>query len=91
MHFYLYLGHRGEIHNKLSLLVSDIPGIGEIIQKMNDANPEALFEGYLYDFVRMVHECNQSDLSDADDELAVSVLYMFCWLVLYHICNIVKD
>lgn len=53
---------------------------------MNDANPEDLFNSYLYDFVRMVHMCNQSDHSAADSELAVSVLCMFCWLIQYYVC-----
>ena len=71
-----YLGHKGTIHNKLSLLISDIPGVGEILHTMNDVIPDDAYNRYLHDFMEMVYE---SDDRTMDAELEVRNLHNNSW------------
>lgn len=70
--FNLYLGHKGTVHKKLSLLIKDIPGLGEVLRTINDISPEDAYNQYLHDFVRMVYGSLGRSL---DTELKVRNVY----------------
>lgn len=53
---YLYLGHIGAVYKRLSSLIADIPGIGEILLSVNGVILDDAYNRYLYDFVRMKYQ-----------------------------------